>query len=175
MCLNSAFNVQLEDDITVYKFLSQHEDGTICSPYYKQEWVEGYEYTPNCEMDLEPCVNLLGEKVDNYFYVHGGAFHAYESLEKTVNEALAFGVNYDVNEIVIGKFIIPKDSTVYRNNGYQYATDRIKFVGLVSNEEIGEVVLHLGGSDLAGRKLKDVYAQVLKIKDEEKNEGKGTD
>lgn len=187
MCLTFALNVQLEEDVTVYKFLVKHEDGTICSPYYKQGWVEGQEYTANGEMDLEPCTNMLGEIVENYYHVHGGAFHAYESLERTVNEAIAFGFNYDVkHEIVIGKFIIPKGSKVYRGqstiswnhstkNGYQYATDWIKFVGLVSTEEIGEVFLHLGGSDWVGRKMKEVYAQALKIKDEEKNESKGTD
>ncbi len=172
MCLTFALNVQLEDDITVYKFLVKH-DGAICSPYYKQGWVEGQEYTANGEMDVEPCTNMLGEIVENYYHVHGGAFHAYESLQKTVNESIAFAFNYNVeNEIVIGKFIIPKYSKVYRNqstkNGYQYATDCIKFVGLVSDEEIGEMYFDRPGSVWSGMKFKDII-------EAKKNESKGTD
>ena len=131
MCLTNPKRIPIEEDIVVFKFLINRAGGTNVSPFYYQEWVAGIIYDTTAREYLENTIFTQG--------LHGGVYHSYKYAWDALVGARAFWANFDARTVV-GKFVIPKDAVVFigldNQNNVCYASDRIRFEGLMDVKEI---------------------------------------
>ena len=144
MCLYSAKKVTPEEDILVYKALRIRKRSVnllnikeYCSPYHRDTTWYLHERKdidapePELEYQITP---FEGE----CFKVQGNAFHSFNEKMKAIDEAeyLACMHEEPIDNYVVGKFIIPKDSKYVfvgkYSGGISYASSSLIFNGIVN-------------------------------------------
>lgn len=136
MCTINALQVFPEKDVVVYKFLFSNKSGDIFrSPYYNNfVWEKGKTYETGTE--------TAGNYPFNVPVVNDGFFHSYVYFKDAVLNGRHYsGLMMCRSQIVIGKFIIPKDAVVLKGwdgnflSRETYCSNKLTFVDVVDGPD----------------------------------------
>ena len=122
-------NLQLliaEKDIIVYKYGFKENDIFI-SRFTNYLYIKN-KHNPEIKLEAkyEQPDTLLGNKFEPFHYIILNGYHSYLKLENMKDE-LYNSQDPRIDEIVLAKFIIPKNSEYYINTNNQIVSNNIIF------------------------------------------------